>query len=92
MPEFLLLAVAALACDPAPRDAPVPAGSPVDAAAPAPSQDERAPVVFLGTSLTAGLGVDVDEAYPARVQAKIDSAGLPYRVVNAGVSGETSAG
>ena len=49
-------------------------------------------VVFLGTSLTAGLGLDPEQAYPALVQAKIDSAGLRYRVVNAGVSGETSAG
>ncbi len=49
-------------------------------------------VLFVGTSLTAGLGVDPDSAYPALVQAMIDSAGLDYRVVNAGVSGETSAG
>ncbi len=52
-----------------------------------------APVVmFVGTSLTAGLGVEPDEAYPALIQQKIDSTGLNYRVVNAGVSGETSAG
>lgn len=48
--------------------------------------------MFLGTSLTAGLGVAPAEAYPALIQAKLDSAGLPYRVVNAGVSGETAAG
>jgi acyl-CoA thioesterase-1 len=54
---------------------------------------DRRTVVFMGTSLTAGYGLDdPDDAYPARVQAKIDSAGLPYRVVNAGLSGETSAG
>lgn len=52
----------------------------------------RATVLFVGTSLTAGLGVSPGEAYPALIQQKIDSAGLPYRVVNAGVSGETSAG
>ena len=52
-----------------------------------------APVVmFVGTSLTAGLGVEPDQAYPAVIQRKIDSAGLNYRVINAGVSGETSAG
>ena len=52
-----------------------------------------APVImFVGTSLTAGLGVEPDQAYPALIQQKIDSAGLHYRVVNAGVSGETSAG
>ena len=49
-------------------------------------------ILFVGTSLTAGLGVDADQAYPALIQQKIDSAGLHYRVVNAGVSGETSAG
>ncbi len=54
--------------------------------------DDRPVVLFVGTSLTAGLGVDPDEAYPALVQRKIDAAGLRYRVVNAGVSGETSAG
>jgi acyl-CoA thioesterase-1 len=49
-------------------------------------------IVFLGTSLTAGLGVDLDQAYPALIQHKIDSLGLHYRVINAGVSGESSAG
>jgi acyl-CoA thioesterase-1 len=49
-------------------------------------------VLFLGTSLTAGYGLDPEQAYPALLQRKIDAAGLPYRVVNAGVSGETSAG
>jgi acyl-CoA thioesterase-1 len=49
-------------------------------------------VMFVGTSLTAGLGVEPEEAYPALIRQKIDSAGLNYRVVNAGVSGETSAG
>jgi acyl-CoA thioesterase-1 len=49
-------------------------------------------VLFLGTSLTAGLGLDADSAYPQQIQRKIDSAGLAYQIVNAGVSGETSAG
>jgi len=48
--------------------------------------------MFLGTSLTAGLGVAPEEAYPALVQQRIDAAALPFQVVNAGVSGETSAG
>ncbi len=62
------------------------------AVASGPNGDDRPVVLFVGTSLTAGLGVDPDEAYPALVQKKIDAAGLRYRVVNAGVSGETSAG
>ena len=57
---------------------------------PADSNDARPAIVFLGTSLTAGLGVDPSQAYPALIQQKIDAAGLSYRVVNAGVSGETS--
>ena len=61
-------------------------------ATPPASGSERASVVFLGTSLTAGLGLEPEQAYPALIQRKIDSAGLDYRVVNAGVSGETSAG
>jgi len=56
------------------------------------STGERQSVVFLGTSLTVGLGIEPEQAYPALIQQKIDSAGLDYRVVNAGVSGETSAG
>ena len=53
---------------------------------------ERPTIVFVGTSLTAGYGLDPDDAFPALIQRKIDSAGLSYRVANAGVSGETSAG
>lgn len=53
---------------------------------------ERPVILFLGTSLTAGLGLDPDSAYPARLQRKADSAGMRYEVVNAGVSGETAAG
>lgn len=49
-------------------------------------------VVFAGTSLTAGLGLEPEHAYPSLVEAKIDSAGLPYTVINAGISGETSSG
>jgi acyl-CoA thioesterase-1 len=49
-------------------------------------------IVCFGDSLTAGYGVDPDEAFPALLQQKIIAAGLPYRVVNAGLSGETTAG
>ena len=52
----------------------------------------RRTVLFLGTSLTAGLGLDPDSAYPQQIQQKIDAGKLPYQTVNAGVSGETSAG
>lgn len=49
-------------------------------------------VVFLGDSLTAGLGVQPTEAFPALVAEKIRAAGLSYQVENAGLSGDTSAG
>lgn len=48
-------------------------------------------ILFVGTSLTAGLGLDPSQAYPARIEERVRAEGLPYRVVNAGVSGETSA-
>ena len=78
--------VAALAACDQPREEP-PANPPVSSAtSPSPA------ILFLGTSLTAGYGLTPEEAYPALIQQKIDSAGLDYRVINAGVSGETSAG
>ena len=51
-------------------------------------------LVFFGDSLTAGFGLadPAAEAYPALIQARIRDAGLPWRVVNAGLSGETTAG
>lgn len=49
-------------------------------------------IVFFGNSLTAGYGVDPSESFPSRVQDKIDSLQLPYKVINAGLSGETTAG
>ena len=82
----LLVAVAACGGDDAP------AGQ-ATRATPEGSEGAGRPVVmFLGTSLTAGLGVDLGQAYPALIQRRIDDAGLEYMVQNAGVSGETSAG
>jgi acyl-CoA thioesterase-1 len=68
-----------------------PAAPAATAAAPS-GGDERPLILFVGTSLTAGYGVDPDEAFPALFQKKLDAVSLRYRVVNAGVSGETSAG
>src|SRR5688572_6029706 len=52
----------------------------------------RPRVVFLGDSLTAGYGLARHEAVPFLIQARLDAAGYDYEVVNAGVSGDTSAG
>lgn len=49
-------------------------------------------IVFFGNSLTAGYGLDPSQAFPALIQEKLDSLNLSYKVVNAGVSGETSSG
>jgi acyl-CoA thioesterase-1 len=49
-------------------------------------------ILFLGDSLTAGLGVAPSQAFPAIIQAKIRAAHLPFDVKNAGVSGDTTAG
>jgi len=67
----------------------VPGASPDPTAAPAAAAPR---IVCVGTSLTAGLGLDPEQAWPALLQAKVDARGWRYRVVNAGVSGETSAG
>lgn len=53
---------------------------------------ENRTIIFFGDSLTAGSGLDPDEAFPALIQRKLDEAGRPWRVVNAGLSGETTAG
>ncbi len=63
-------------------------GAPVAAKAP-----QKLPVVvFLGDSLTAGLGLNEDQAYPALLGKQLQQEGLPVRVINAGVSGDTTAG
>ena len=49
-------------------------------------------IVAMGDSLTAGLGVAEEDAYPARLEKKLRSAGYQWKVVNAGISGETSSG
>lgn len=56
------------------------------------ADDDRPRIVAFGDSLTAGLGVAQEEAYPARLQRRLDERGLRYRVINAGVSGDTTAG
>jgi acyl-CoA thioesterase I len=55
-------------------------------------QEPKSTIVFLGDSITAGYGLDESQAYPALISQKIVAAHLPYEVVNAGVSGDTTAG
>jgi acyl-CoA thioesterase-1 len=55
-------------------------------------ETETRTILFFGNSLTAGYGLEPDQAFPALIQQRIDSLNLPYKVINAGVSGETTAG
>jgi acyl-CoA thioesterase-1 len=69
------------------------ASAPVERASSTNPANANAPrIVFLGDSLTAGYGLDKDESVPALIQKRLHDAGYPYEVVNAGVSGDTSAG
>jgi acyl-CoA thioesterase-1 len=70
-----------------------PAPSAAAGATPRPSTSASRPrIVVLGDSLTAGLGLAPRDAYPALLQQRLDASGLDFEVVNAGVSGDTSAG
>lgn len=84
----LLLAVACRG-EP-PREQPKPSAAP--AASTAENADKRPKIVMLGDSLTAGLGLLESQSFPSMVQRKLDADGYEFEVVNAGVSGDTSAG
>lgn len=91
----IVTALLASACSQAdsaatPADAPRPSAP---RTAPAAPRKNTAPkIVILGDSLTAGLGLDPSQAFPSLMQDRLDAAGLEYQVVNAGVSGDTTAG
>jgi acyl-CoA thioesterase-1 len=94
----LLLTAALAACSQQPSSSGR-ASAPVASAAPSASasnksspQPAKPRVVFLGDSLTAGLGLATDQSYPALIGRRLKDAGFDFEVVNAGVSGDTSAG
>jgi acyl-CoA thioesterase-1 len=87
----LFAAAAACGSETPPREARADAPGALTPAAPADSP-QRPRVVALGDSLTAGLGLPPELAYPSLLQERVEAAGLDYEVVNAGVSGDTSAG
>ena len=72
------------------RGAAEPAAAQAQPAAGSPAAPPR--IVFLGDSLTAGLGVAPAQAYPALIEQRLRAEGYPHEIVNAGVSGDTSAG
>ncbi|MDW3212227.1 MAG: arylesterase [Reichenbachiella sp.] len=55
------------------------------------SEQQKKTILFFGNSITAGYQLDLSEAFPALIQERLDSLGLNYRTVNAGLSGETTA-
>lgn len=96
---LLFLAGAFTACSPGSSEpaAASAVSSTKPAARPAPAQPAAASVrtepvvVFLGDSLTAGYGLEERQAYPVLVEQSLEKAGHPVRIVNAGVSGDTTA-
>jgi acyl-CoA thioesterase-1 len=87
-----MLALAGCKDKPAEKDnSDTPAKKTVEAGTAA-AADSAKHIVFFGNSLTAGYGIDPSEAFPAVIQEIVDSLQLPYKVVNAGLSGETTAG
>lgn len=87
---LLPLVVASCAQPEEPRADPVRVAEPTDVRDAAAAVRPR--IVFLGDSLTAGLGLPREQAVPSLIQARLDREGYAYEVVNAGVSGDTSAG
>jgi acyl-CoA thioesterase-1 len=80
---------------PSPAEAPAKAGpTPSTTSTPnaPPPADNRKTIIFFGNSLTAGYGLNPDEAFPTLIGHRLDSLHLPYKVINAGISGETTAG
>lgn len=65
--------------------------APVMSNAPVPADDAKPRIAVLGDSLTAGLGIALDQAYPTLLQQRLNAKGRSYQVVNAGASGDTSA-
>jgi acyl-CoA thioesterase-1 len=57
-----------------------------------PAREEWPKIVAFGNSLTAGAGIPAEESYPSQLQRRLDESGYRYRVINAGVSGDTTAG
>jgi acyl-CoA thioesterase-1 len=89
---LLLLLPAVASCGGEPHSSAVSGDRPQEKAAPEATPDGRPVILAFGDSLTAGHGVELALSYPARLQKELDNRGYAYRVVNAGVSGDTTSG
>ena len=101
VPFILLLAIGCRSSETAAPSAPAPSAPAPSAPAPSAPSAPRAPlspesakprIVFLGDSLTAGLGLAAEQSYPSLIGKRLKEHGYDYEIVNAGVSGDTSAG
>jgi acyl-CoA thioesterase I len=97
--RFLLLLLAALGACSAPHDEPASSPSPAPGAQPTPApqdhrvpQDHRKVLVVFGDSLAAGFGLEAGQSFPDDLQKRLDAQGYAWRVVNLGVSGDTTEG
>ena len=92
LPLAALLGLSLTACNSGPAaEKPAATAAPAAASATPPAAAKKR-LLFFGNSLTAGLGVEPEQAFAGLIGQKIDSLKLPYEVVNAGLSGETTAG
>ena len=92
LPLAALLGLAITACNSGPAaEKPAATAAPAATSATPPAAAKKR-LLFFGNSLTAGLGVEPEQAFAGLIGQKIDSLKLPYEVVNAGLSGETTAG
>lgn len=87
----MLISVFLAGCNPGEKP-PVPQTAPVLPASPSPELDDRPIILAFGDSLTAGYGVPHGSGYPELLQRRLEDAGYRYRVVNAGISGDTTSG
>ncbi len=91
LPAICMLAILATACSDAPQMAEEKNNTNTTTERDVSERETRKVILIFGNSLTAGYGVESEESFPSLIQQRIDSLGLPYEVINAGVSGETTA-
>lgn len=90
--QFSLLLIMAIACGTPTKENETDTSKSEEPSESPMKEAERKVILFFGNSITAGYQLDMDQAFPALIQKRIDSLGMNYHCINAGLSGETSAG